>query len=118
MEIKQVNLINEKIRNHSFLAEMYQDTYFPTKCVDKGKEILLELCFKIEMEKPQTIEDLYQLTHLYTDKFNDLQEDFEENDSEIETAARDCIGMDFRFIADSYGFAEADTEELIATRDW
>jgi len=46
-----------------------------------------------------------------------LQEEFYENDSEIETAARECIAMDFEFIAKSYGF-EADSEELIATRDW
>ena len=38
--------------------------------------------------------------------------------SEIETAARDCIAVDFEFISKSYGFIEADVEELIATRDW
>jgi hypothetical protein len=43
---------------------------------------------------------------------------FYENDSEIETVARDCIGMDFEFIANAYGFENVDVEELIATRDW
>lgn len=112
------SLNNEKMKNYSFLNEMYQDEYFPRKCVDKGKAILIELCFQIEEENPKTLEELYKLTHSATDKFNDLQEDFDENDSEIETAARDCIGGDFEFIAFSYGFEDADTEELIATRDW
>lgn len=118
MAKEQTNLNNEKIKNYSFLDEMYQDGYFPNKCVDKGKEILLNLCSKIEETKPQNLEELYTLTHSATDEFNDLQEDFWENDSEIETAARDCIGMDFKFIANSYGFEDADVEELIATRDW
>lgn len=117
-ESEQINLTNEKVRNYSFLSAMYRDTYFPDQCVDKGKQILIELCFQIEQSKPENVEELYQLTHSATDKFNDLQEDFEENDSEIETVARDCIGSDFEFIAHSYGFEDADIEELIGTRDW
>lgn len=115
---EQANLSNEKIRDYLFLNAMYQDAYFPDNCVDKGKEILIELCFQIEESKPEDIEGLYQLTHSATDKFNDLQDDFDENDSEIETVARDCIGADFEFIARSYGFEDADTEQLIATREW
>ena len=53
----------------------------------------------------------------HVDKFNDLQEDFEEADSEIETGAREAIAEDFAFVAKAYGF-EADREELIATREW
>ena len=115
--LKQMELTNEKIIEYSFLKEMYEDQYFPNNLVDKGKVILIDLCHKIETEKPKTLEELYTFTHKATDKFNDLQEEFYENDSEIETAARECIAMDFEFISKSYGF-EADTEELIATRDW
>ncbi len=32
--------------------------------------------------------------------------------------ARDEMGGEFRFAARAYGFADADVEELIATRDW
>ena len=49
--------------------------------------------------------------------FNTLGEAFYEHDSEIETVARECIAADFAFIASTYGF-DADTEEMIATRDW
>lgn len=118
MAKEQADLINEKVKNYSFLNEMYQDAYFPNKCVDKGKDILIDLCFQLEEKKPKNLEELYNLTHSATDKFNSLQDEFYENDSEIETVARDCLGTDFEFIAHAYGFENADTEELIATRDW
>jgi len=115
--IKQMELVNKQMVEYSFLKEMYEDEYFPNYLVDKGKDILIDLCNEIEIKKPQTLEELYALTHKATDRFNDLQEEFYENDSEIETAARECIAIDFQFISRSYGF-EADIEELIATRDW
>jgi hypothetical protein len=110
-------ITNEKLKNYTFLKEMYQDSYFPTVLVDQGKQILVNLCEKIESQKPKDEYELYVLTHLATEEFNRLAEKFDENDSEIETVARDCIGMDFSFIAEAYGF-DADTEELIAPRDW
>jgi hypothetical protein len=114
----QKDLKNEKLKNYSFLSDMYEDSYFPDHCVDRGKQILVDLCFQIEEKGPKDLTELYTLTHAATDRFNDLQDVFYENDSEIETVARDCIGMDFEFIANSYGFENADIEELIATRDW
>ncbi|UOQ51281.1 DUF5713 family protein [Hymenobacter cellulosivorans] len=117
MAQQQAALQNEAVRQYSFLAEMSADSYFPNHLVDKGKAILVELCFHIEQQYPQDLEALYKLTHTATDQFNDLQEEFWEADSEIETAARDCIARDFKFVATAYGF-EADLEELIATRDW
>jgi hypothetical protein len=105
------------IRQYAFLAEMYADSYFPDDLVDRGKDILLHLCDAIETEKPASLEALYALTHAATDEFNALAEVFYERDSEIETAARECIAADFDFIAKTYGF-DADVEELIATRDW
>ena len=113
----QQDLINQKIREYSFLKEMYEDDYFPDFLVDKAKNILLTLCFNIETKKPESLEELYKLTHNSTLEFNELQEEFNENDSEIETAARDSIGVDFEYISTTYGF-EADTEELIAPREW
>tara|TARA_Y100000815_G_C13230552_1_gene457872 strand:- start:100 stop:468 length:369 start_codon:yes stop_codon:yes gene_type:complete len=114
---KQMDLKNEKLKNYSFLKEMYEDQYFPNNLVDKGKNILVNLCTIIERENPKTLQELYILTHRATDEFNDLQNEFYENESEIETVARESIALDFEFIAKSYGF-NADTEELIATRDW
>lgn len=114
----QQSLKNEKIRNHSFLKGMYEDPYFPDFLVDKAKELLIELCAQIEEQNPQNAKELYVLTHIATEKFNDLQNVFDEHDSEIETYARESIASDFDFIAKAYGFANADGEELIAPREW
>lgn len=108
---------NAAIHQHDFLAEMYRDAYFPDVLVDKGKAILLRLCETIKAEQPANLDALYALSHAATDEFNTLAEEFYEHDSEIETAARDCIAEEFGFIAETYGF-DADIEELIATRDW
>lgn len=113
-----MKLNNQTMANHPFLKDMYTDTYFPDDLVKKGENILVELCWQIEQEKPASLEELYKLTHAATDRFNLLQEEFWDRDSEIETVARDTIGMDFHAIALAYGFADADIEELISPRDW
>tara|TARA_R110001592_G_scaffold363155_2_gene680826 strand:- start:14191 stop:14541 length:351 start_codon:yes stop_codon:yes gene_type:complete len=115
--IEQKDLTNAQVKDYQFLDCMYQDSYFPKFLVDKCKFILLNLCQQIENQKPSHLKDLYQLSHVATNSINHLEDEFFENDSEIETAARECLAMDFEFIAKAYGF-EADVEELIATREW
>ena len=111
-------ITNEHVKGRVFLKEMYADGYFPRHLVDKGRQILLELCEQIEEQGPEDEDALYVLTHAATDEFNELAGEFEDAGSEIETVARECIGDDFDFIARAYGFGDVDTEELIATRDW
>ena len=48
---------------------------------------------------------------------NDLQDEFYENDSEIETVARDCIGVTVAYILEWFGIP-IDMEEAIRERDW
>ena len=110
-------LTNPKARDHAFLADIYADPYFPESVVDKGKAILVNLCWRIETERPKDLTEFYGLTHQATEAFNSLQADFEENGSELETAAREAIAMDFVLIANAYGF-DADVEQMIAPRDW
>jgi hypothetical protein len=117
MAKKQIELQNKLLQSYSFLENMYDDIHCPNFLVDKGKKILVNLCFEIEKKQPKNLDELYKLTHRATDKFNDLEQEFSENDSEIETTARECIALDFEFIAKAYDF-EADIEELIATREW
>lgn len=100
------------------LEEMYDDTFFPDFLVDKINEVLLEMCKEIEEKKPKSLEKLYVITHAQTEKINDIADEFYENGSEIETAARDCIGMAFSEIASYYDFNDADDEELIEPREW
>lgn len=110
-------ITNPKLKDYAFLEEMYEDGYFPNFLVDKGKAILIRLCEQIESEKPTDANGMYKLTHAATEAFNDLQDEFHENESEIETAARDCIGMDIDYIVKAYGF-DLDVEEVISPRDW
>lgn len=97
---------------------MYKDGYFPNFLVDNIKNILIDLCEEIEAIPPKTNGELYTLTHIATEKINDLADEFEQNDSELETAAREDIGANFDFIVNAYGFKDADLEEVIAPRDW
>ena len=48
---------------------------------------------------------------------NDLQKEFDENDSEIETVARDCIGETVSYILEWFNIS-IDIEEAIRERDW
>jgi hypothetical protein len=113
-----VAIVNQQVAGYAFLRGMYADGYFPDHLVDKGKAILLRLCERIEAERPTDLAALYELTNAATEEFNALDEEFAAAGSEIETVARELIADDFVFVASSYGFEDADAEELIATRDW
>jgi ATP-dependent RNA circularization protein (DNA/RNA ligase family) len=110
--------LNQQVAGYSFLAEMYQDGYYPDHVVDLGKAILVRMCDRIEAEQPADLAALYAITHAATEEFNELEEVFDQAGSEIETVARDAIGTDFYFVATAYGFADAHIEELISTREW
>ncbi len=115
--IDQTDLMNPKIQGFQFLDCMYKNFYFPEFLVDKCKNVLINLCKNIEKKKPENLNQLYKLTHKATERINDLQDEFFQHDSEIETGARECLGANFEFISNAYGF-NADVEELIASRDW
>ncbi|MFI9723859.1 DUF5713 family protein [Streptomyces sp. NPDC052396] len=109
---------NQHIAAYSFLQGLYEDDYYPDHVVDRAKMILLRLCEHIEAHSPADLSTLYTLAQAATEEFNDLEAEFEAAGSEIETVARDEIAKDFWFVACSYGFTNADVEELIATREW
>ena len=109
---------NPQIQSYDFLCDMYNDDYFPTELVDKIKAVLLDACAQIEQNPPADLDALYTITHAATKKINELEDEFDAADSELETAARECIAENFAFIAQAYGFEGADIEELIAPREW
>lgn len=110
-------LRNEAMRTHVFLEVMDADDHYPQHLVEQCRDILLQLCFAIETEQPKEVRHLYPITHYFTIKINDLQEDFDRAGSELETVAREDLAAEFAFIANAYGF-DADVEELIAPREW
>ncbi|MEV0731686.1 DUF5713 family protein [Polymorphospora sp. NPDC050346] len=117
-DVGTVPVTNQQVTEHDFLHGMYADPYFPDHVVDRGRAILLRLCERIEAERPSDLAALYVLTEAATEEFNLLEADFEAAGSEIETVAREEIAGDFRFVASAYGFSDADTEKLVAARDW
>ena len=54
------------------------------------------------------------LVHL---AIHQTEEEFDENDSEIETVARECIAATVAYILEWFGIP-IDTEEAIRERDW
>ncbi|AKG42709.1 hypothetical protein SXIM_13250 [Streptomyces xiamenensis] len=111
-------ITNPQAAERRFLEVLYADDYFPDQVLDRGRAILTRLCERIEAERPADLAALYVLTHAATVEFNALEAEFEAAGSEIETVAREEIGGDIWFVAQAYGFADADVEELIAPREW
>ncbi|MBE7690372.1 DUF5713 family protein [Tenacibaculum piscium] len=115
--METLKLKNKKAQEYIFLKDMYSDNYFPNFLVDKCKNILLNFCREIEFKKPNNLDSLYKLGEKYTEEFNEIQEEFYKNESEIETVARESIMCDFQNISKIYGY-DADIEILAGNRDW
>ena len=77
--------------NYKLLDEMYQDDYYPAFLVDKVKDELQKVIDLLEGGETD-IEVIQNTLDKAVCGINDLQDEFYENDSEIETVARDCIG--------------------------
>jgi thiamine biosynthesis lipoprotein ApbE len=99
-----------------FLADMYADDYFPNPQVNKIKVLMIELGNFLESGVTDTGSIQEKLDGIM-EKINDLQEEFEENDSEIETVARESIGETVESILQFFEI-DIDIEEAIRARDW
>ena len=102
--------------NYKLLDEMYQDEYYPNFLVDKVKDELQKVIDLLESGETNT-ETVQEKMDEVVCAINDLQEEFDENDSEIETVARDCIGVTVEYILEWFGIP-IDIEEAIRERDW
>ena len=102
--------------NYKLLDEMYQDEYYPDFLVDKEKEELQKVIRLLESGETD-VGAVQKILDEAVCGINDLQEEFDENDSEIETVARDCIGVTVAYILEWFGIP-IDIEEAIRERDW
>ena len=102
--------------NYKLLDEMYQDEYYPDLLVDKVKEELQKVIRLLESGETD-VGAVQKILDEAVCGINDLQEEFDENDSEIETVARDCIGVTVAYILEWFGIP-IDIEEAIRERDW
>ena len=98
------------------LYEMYDDEYFPDFLVDKIKaEIDKVEAVLAGGEKDTAI--IQQYFDTMTRAINDLEAEFDENDSEIETVARDSITEAVDYLLQKYRIA-IDLEEALREREW
>ena len=102
--------------DYKLLDEMYQDEYYPDFLVDKVKVELQKVINLLESGETDT-EIIQEKLDEAVCAINDLQDEFDENDSEIETVARDCIGVTVGYILEWFG-VPIDMEEAIRERDW
>lgn len=102
--------------DYKMLADMYQDDYFPDFLVDKIKVLLQNVIAVLETGETD-LETIQNQFDEMTRAINDLEEEFEENDSELETAARDSIGETVDYILRWFDI-DIDVEDAIGERDW
>ncbi len=102
--------------NYKLLDEMYQDDYYPAFLVDKVKDEIQKVIDLLESGETDT-EVVQEKLDEAVLAINDLQEEFDENESEIETVARDCIGVTIDYILKWFDIP-IDMEEAIRERDW
>ena len=102
--------------NYKLLDEMYQDEYYPDFLVDKVRNQLQKVIDLLERGETDT-EAVQETLDEAVCGINDLQAEFDENDSEIETVARECIAADVAYLLEWFDIP-IDIEEAIRERDW
>jgi len=105
------------MKDYNFLKDMYRDAYFPPFLVDKVKAALVEVCEKVEANSAITTEEQHQLIDQAIKNINEIGNEFYENDSELETVARESILGDVRAIIDHYQLT-CDFDDATVHRDW
>ncbi|YCU93449.1 DUF5713 family protein [Fusobacterium sp. THCT13E1] len=95
---------------------MYRDDYYPDFLVDKIADEIKKVIAFLE-NGTHTYEEIQEKFDIMTIAINDLEEEFEDNESEIETVARESIGAAVDYILEWFGIA-IDVEEAIGEREW
>lgn len=102
--------------NYKLLEEMYSDKYFPDFLVDKIKALVRDVIEFLETGE-RDLKKIQKEFDKMTLAINDLEEEFEDNDSELETVARDSIGTTVDYILKWFDI-NIDVEDAIGERDW
>ena len=102
--------------DYKYVEDMYDDNYYPDHLVDKVKDVIVKVVCFIE-EGGHSKDEIQAEFDKAMDAINDLQDDFWEADSEIETVARDSIGVTVIDILKHFEI-DIDHEEAMRNRDW
>lgn len=100
----------------NYLNEMYNDSYYPDFLVDKIKEEILKFEFYLK-NKNISINDIQKKLDEMTLSINNIEEEFNQNQSEIETVARESICDTVFLILKKYN-VKIDIEEALRLREW
>jgi len=103
-------------KNYKLLEDMYSDGYFPEFLVDKVRDLIQNVIDFLETGE-RDLDKIQARFDEMTLAINDLEEEFEENDSEIETVARESIGETVQYILEWFDI-DIDVEDAIGERDW
>lgn len=99
-----------------FLPDMYADSYFPTSEVDKVKAAIQQVVTFLEKGGASTKKIQKKLDEM-TLTINELQNDFADNGSELETGARESIAETVERVL-AYFEVAIDIEDALGERDW
>lgn len=102
--------------SYKLLGDMYNDNYFPDFLVDKIRDLIRNVIDFLETGERDT-EKIQNKFDEMTLAINDLEEEFEDNDSELETVARDSIGTTVEYILKWFDI-DIDVEDAIGEREW
>jgi len=100
----------------NYLSDMYEDSYYPSFLVDKIQLNIRKVVDFLE-EGDHSHEAVQEKLDEMTLAINELQDEFYQNDSEIETVARDSIAITVEEIL-QYFEIDIDIEEALRERDW
>lgn len=102
--------------DYQLLEDMYEDGYFPDFLVDKLRDLIENVITFLETGE-QDLQKIQEKFDEMTLAANDLEEEFEENGSELETAARESIGATVAYILQWFEI-NIGVEDAIRERDW
>lgn len=104
------------IEDHIWLEDMYEDHYYPKFLVDKLKMVIMNMAEYLSAgghDKEEVQEKFDEMAI----NINNLQEEFYENDSELETVARECIASDVQQLIEHFSL-DINIEEALREREW
>jgi len=118
----------KKFDPNLYLQGMYQDDYYPRFLVDKVKAALVPAVDLLESGE-RDMDKIQAQFDTSVNAINDLVEEFYDNDSEIETVARDDIAITVEHILRHFELvdpgvrvytskSEGIGDKLLRNRDW
>ena len=102
--------------NYVLVKDMVDDDYYPKFLVEKIRNLMIPVIALLENGETDVSAIQAKLDEM-TCAINDLQEEFDKNDSEIETVARDSIAVTIGHIMEWFGI-DIDMETALRERDW